>query len=66
MMQPQQEIKVLDVEQVITYIVNGLDANYTLTTPFVNAIVEPILVNELYTQALDYNIHQDMLLDEEQ
>jgi hypothetical protein len=36
------------------------------TSPFVNAIVEPILVNELYTQALDYKIHQDMLLDEEQ
>jgi hypothetical protein len=58
--------KVLDVEQVIAYIINGLDANYTPTSLFVNTIVEYILVNELYTQSLDYKIHKDMLLDEEQ
>jgi hypothetical protein len=48
------------------YIYNGLHVGYTPLVPFVDTRVEPILINELYAQALEYKSHQDMLFGEEQ
>jgi hypothetical protein len=46
--------KTLDDEEIVSYVLNGLDSNHT---PFVSSIMsrlEPVSVNELYAQALGF------------
>jgi hypothetical protein len=58
--------KALDDEEIVSYILNGLDFDHT---PFVSSIMsqlEPVSVNELYAQALGFESRQPMLHEMDQ
>jgi hypothetical protein len=58
--------KILDDEEVMSYILNGLDSDYTLLVSSIMFHLEPIYVNELYTQALGFESRQTMLHETDQ
>ncbi|WVZ57882.1 hypothetical protein U9M48_008217 [Paspalum notatum var. saurae] len=53
--------KVLEDEEIVSYILNGLDSEYTPLVSSVMSRTDPISVNELYAQALSFESRQDML-----
>jgi hypothetical protein len=56
----------LDDEEIVSYILNGLDSDHT---PFVSSIMsrlESVMVNELYAQALGFESPQAMLHETDQ
>jgi hypothetical protein len=46
--------KILDDEEIVSYILNGLDSDYTPLVSSIMSRLEPISVNELYAQALSF------------
>ncbi|CAA0836591.1 Unknown protein [Striga hermonthica] len=53
--------KPLDEEEIVSYILAGLDYEYNSVVSAVVARVEPITVNELYTQLVSFDHRQEML-----
>jgi hypothetical protein len=58
--------KTLDDEEIVSYILNGLDSDYTPLVSSVMFRLEPISVNELYAQALGFESRQTMLHEADQ
>jgi hypothetical protein len=58
--------KTLDDEEIVSYIPNGLNSDYTPLVSSVMARLEPIYVNELYAQALGFESRQAMLHEADQ
>jgi hypothetical protein len=58
--------KTLDDEEIVSYILNGLDSDYTPLVSSVMSRLEPISVNELYAQALGFESRQAMLHEADQ
>jgi hypothetical protein len=53
--------KILDDEEIVSYILNGLDSDYTPLVSSITYRLEPISVNELYAQALGFESRHTML-----
>jgi hypothetical protein len=53
--------KILDDEEIVSYILNGLDSDYTPLVSSIMSRLEPVSVNELYAQALGFESQQAML-----
>jgi hypothetical protein len=58
--------KTLDEEEIVSYILNGLDSHYTPLVSSVMSRLEPISVNELYAQALGFESRQAKLHEADQ
>jgi hypothetical protein len=58
--------KILDDEEMVSYILNGLDSDYTPLVSLVMSGLDPKSVNELYTQSLSFESQQAMLHERRQ
>jgi hypothetical protein len=57
--------KVLEDEEIVSYILNALDSTYTPLVSSVMSRMDAISINDLYSQALGYEHRQDMLRRDE-
>jgi hypothetical protein len=62
----QYVLKILDDEEIVSYILNGLDSYYTPLVSSIMSRLESISLNELYAQALGFESRQAMLHETDQ
>jgi hypothetical protein len=53
--------KILDDEEIVAYILNGIDSDHTPLVSSIMSRLEYVSVNELYAQALSFESRQAML-----